>query len=424
MQATLMDSADTSLFLRMSLLLTLGSLSGCSSPGPSARNPDALAREVEASDDAGAGDAEPSPAASDGSTPDTVSAPDDAVDANVAPADVAIVPDVAIAADLVNEDAIVVQDVLDAVQDVPDASGDVIEGCASQPLTLGKVPPDILMILDRSGSMALLPDGSSCGRASTGCGPLSKWAQVTQAVHEVVTATASTIRWGLKLFPDANTCGVNDQVAVDVSLDNAAAIDAFIQAQPPPGGSTPTRAALRSGANHLSNLPGLNARYIVLATDGLPNCADGISASVPDADETIQAVQNIAQANIPVFVIGVGTIVEGEDTLRAMARAGGEAEATATVYFPASTTSELVKVLSTISAATTSCAFGLDAAPVRPDNLVVKAGTATIPRDPTHQNGWDYSGGPASIQLFGSWCNDIQSGTPPKVTAAMSCQDS
>ena len=84
--------------------------------------------------------------------------------------------------------------------------------CGARSKTAMKVAPDILILLDRSGSMnddvnnqMCRPDGGM--GASMGCGASSKWAQVTPAIMQVVSETETDVNWGLKFFPDnsANT---------------------------------------------------------------------------------------------------------------------------------------------------------------------------------------------------------------------------
>jgi hypothetical protein len=61
------------------------------------------------------------------------------------------------------------------------------------------LPADVLILQDRSASMVDDDDDLPCGRR--GCGNGSKWSQVTAALTEVVTATQSSIKWGLKFSP-------------------------------------------------------------------------------------------------------------------------------------------------------------------------------------------------------------------------------
>ena len=88
---------------------------------------------------------------------------------------------------------------------------------------LAKLPPDILIILDASGSMNNDISDTSCG--NNGCGATSKWALMTPAINMVVSQTETTVNWGLKFFADTdNTCGVGNTVPVGVGANNANAV--------------------------------------------------------------------------------------------------------------------------------------------------------------------------------------------------------
>ena len=59
------------------------------------------------------------------------------------------------------------------------------------------LPPDVLILFDRSGSMDEDLTGMVC---AGGCGALSKWSIATAAVTSFLAMTESTVNWGLKLF--------------------------------------------------------------------------------------------------------------------------------------------------------------------------------------------------------------------------------
>ena len=63
---------------------------------------------------------------------------------------------------------------------------------------------DILMVLDRSGSMIDIPDGAPSGSTTT------KWQIVVPSLEAVVSATQSSIFWGMKSFPETYTDSMSD----------------------------------------------------------------------------------------------------------------------------------------------------------------------------------------------------------------------
>src|SRR5207245_2295875 len=159
--------------------------------------------------------------------------------------------------------------------------------------------------------------------------------------------TETTIRWGLKFFPDAGQCGVGAMPAVHIAPMNAAAIGMAIAGTQPNGG-TPTRMAVAGASLYMAALPDPNPKFLLLATDGLPNWLQGAGNTDSDAMGAIQAVTDSAAMGIPVFVVGIGTLAEAQTTLTAMAMAGGVPQAMAPKYYPVSSTAELVSVLGTI----------------------------------------------------------------------------
>jgi hypothetical protein len=286
------------------------------------------------------------------------------------------------------------------------------------------VPPDLLIILDKSQSMTQNADGSACGRGCT----TSKWTQMTAAIKQVVSMTDTTVRWGLKYFADSGTCGVGNAVAVQIGNTTGAMITTSINGTMP-GGSTPTRLAVSSGAQYLTGLTDMNPRYILLATDGLPNCIPNDTNYMDmDPDGAVQAITDAATAGVPTFVVGIGTIPNATATLARMATAGGKAPAAAPGYYQVNTTADLVGVLNTIQGMVASCVFPLAPPPPAPDNIAVHADANSIPKDTTHANGWDYVGTcssaqttPCQIQVYGSWCDRVLAKEFTDVQALYGC---
>ncbi|HEY2729605.1 MAG TPA: vWA domain-containing protein [Polyangia bacterium] len=293
--------------------------------------------------------------------------------------------------------------------------------CGLQQYGLQNVPPDLLIVLDKSGSMGNQPDDTTCPRRGAACE--TKWADMTAGINMVVGQTDTTIRWGLKYFANNNSCAVNPDTAVPVAANNAMAVTTSI-AGTTPGGSTPTRLGVSTGAMYLQALTDPNPKYILLATDGEPNCAPGMAADADDTAGAVQAVMDSATAGIPVFVVGVGNVATAQATLDMMAVAGGRPQsATTPKYYPVANTADLVSVLTKIGGQITTCSFGLGKAPPVPGNIGVYAnpGQVKIPKDPSHANGWDYGAGMTSIELFGAACDDVKSKKTTDVQAIFGC---
>jgi hypothetical protein len=150
--------------------------------------------------------------------------------------------------------------------------------------------------------------------------------------------------------------------------------------------------------------------------------ADDYDAS--DDDGAVDAIAAAQAAGVPVFVVGID-IGGGGDTLDRMAVAGGRPRDDAVKYYPASATTGLVEALQQIVGSIPTCTFTLSSPPPVPENIAVDARLASgevvrVPKDTSHGAGWDYASA-TSIQVYGSWCDDIMSGKVVSVEAIFGC---
>jgi len=304
--------------------------------------------------------------------------------------------------------------------------------CGEVPYSTQPIPPDILILLDASGSMNNDTTDTTC--SNNGCGATSKWAQVTPAINAVVAETESSIQWGLKFFADTDaTCGVGNGVAVPVSIGNAGAIQNAILGRTSANGGlangsrTPTRAAENAGAAYLNGLTDPSPKFLLLVTDGLPNCTPGSSdTAADDSAGTIAAVTAAAAAGIPTMVIGVSTSASPADaTLTDVAIAGGYPRAGSPSYYSVSSAVELTAALHALIGQMPNCTFALPPPPnsnLDSGAIGVVVGGAEIPHDPSHANGWDYtSTGRTAIEIYGPICDDIEAGTQTSVQIVFKC---
>jgi hypothetical protein len=293
--------------------------------------------------------------------------------------------------------------------------------CGLQNYGLMNVPPDLLIVQDKSGSMANDLNDMRCMRG-TMCE--TKWADTVTGINMVVGMTDTTINWGLKYFANNGGCGVNDGAAVPIGPGNGPAISMSL-AGTNPGGSTPTRLAIMSAVAYLQTVMDPNPKFILLATDGEPNCIPGgMDQAADDSAGAVAAVQAAAMAGFPVFVAGVGNVATAQATLNMLADAGGRPQMGATHYYPVNSTADLVNVLKTIGGMIASCSFGLASPPPDPTNIGVYANNNTamkIPKDVTHMNGWDYGTGMRSIVLYGPACDAVKNMTTKTIQAAYGC---
>jgi len=308
--------------------------------------------------------------------------------------------------------------------------------CGQASVPIEAVPPDVLIIEDKSGSMNNDDSDSSC---SGGCGMSSKWTQTVGAVSSVVTSTDSQINWGLKFFSDDNQCGASRAPVVDVANGTGTQIANTLQ-MTTANGYTPTREAVTTGAAYLAALKDSNPKYILLATDGLPNCPVGcsgmthVSSSCGQTDnpsEDMAATQAISDAltkdGIKTFVIGVGNVSSAQNTLNAFAMAGGLAQSgAATSYYAATDPQALETALNTLVGAVFSCTVSLANAPTGLTNVAVSAADQSmggkniaIPQDGT--NGWSFDANHQNILLNGDSCTKLKNGTYTDLNFVYAC---
>ena len=309
-------------------------------------------------------------------------------------------------------------------------SSNIDSNCGAVSRGAAKVAPDVLIVLDASGSMN---DDLMNGTCNGGCGATSKWAQAVAPINQVVTDTQANVNWGLKFFADDTNCAVNGNAAVGVGMNTAGAIATAIMGRTAGNGGvangsrTPTRAAVSQGAAYLMGINDMAPKYIVLATDGLPNCPASGNTGNDDSGPAVTAVANAYAAGIPVFVIGVSTSGTGmaDTTLNMMASAGGLPRAGSPSYYPVSSGAELSAALNTLVGVVASCNFAVGTPPnsnTSTDYIDVFGDGTLIPHDTSHTNGWDYTDAThTSVQVYGSTCDAIMAGTITSVTVTFRC---
>jgi len=279
---------------------------------------------------------------------------------------------------------------------------------------------DIMMVLDRSGSMKDVPDGAPSGSTTT------KWQIVVPAMQQIVTATQSSISWALKTFPEAASDSMSDCAGaltstpdVPMGTANGAAMNAAITVTTPDGNGTPTGDAIKAATAYLKTAADSNPKYLLLATDGEPTCVGTSHDSSNAGPYAVQAVSDALTAGFPTFVVGIATTKTNDNSrLNQLAVAGGAGNPStnplATRYYLADDATPLQAALQAITGQISSCLFPLTTPPPVP-NDPTKAGVylgsnmTKVPYDASKSDGWAYTdSSDASIELYGSWCSMIQ----------------
>jgi hypothetical protein len=287
--------------------------------------------------------------------------------------------------------------------------------CGSQLHRPPKGVADVLLVLDVSSSMSIRNTGAT-----------TRYQDVTTALDTVLPATDSTINWGLMLYPAADSWCSPGQVNVPVLARNAAAVHAFYFQASPGNGYTPTAKTIDNAVAALKQRDDQNPKYIVLATDGQPNC-NPITGGI-DTENAVASVKRAFDEGIPVFVIGlslsVRTTVADQDApavLNQMAVRGGRPRSDPnTRYYAADESAQLVTAMTDIGNQIATCLFSLPSAPPVPDNVLVvyENGPRRLPGPAT----WNYADPQKrSIQLRGSDCDKVLNGTYKSVQILFGC---
>src|SRR5262249_15271955 len=140
-----------------------------------------------------------------------------------------------------------------------------------------------------------------------------------------------------------------------------------------PSSSTPTRVAVQMGTAYMKTLTDSNPKFLLLSTDGLPNCIPTANGGTctnncqnGDMQGAIQAVTDAATAGFPTFVIGIATSSDptSDQTLNGMAMAGGKPQANGPpYYYPVMNQADLSAALTSIVSIASTCVFTIPPAP-------------------------------------------------------------
>jgi hypothetical protein len=293
--------------------------------------------------------------------------------------------------------------------------------CGQLELATDRVIPNIMMIVDRSGSMGW--DFAGNRPVDSGFNPAEeRWAAVEEALvgtepgnEGLVRRLDSIARFGLTLYwkpgenspsmMDGDMCADTDSVAISSSLDNADAIDERFAANSP-SGYTPTAEAVEAVTDSIiASPPPEGPTVYLLATDGLPNGCDQIEEG-EDRTNSINAVTRAfsdPNLGIRTFVLGVSL---NDSHLQDLANAGGGE------YFFVNSVAGLQSALEDIVVQNIPCTASLTDGTIdisqACDGEVRLNGELLTCNDDTR--GWRAVDG-NTIELMGSACEDWRGGS-------------
>ena len=332
-----------------------------------------------------------------------------------------------------------------------------------------QLKPNVMLVLDTSGSMLLPVDATApscapgCGTASAPCaaGCATRIFEVKTSIDGFLASSVANARVGLTTFPADSLCSAPTSQRIELpppsrdDASQAALLEAraqearaLVQAVQPMGG-TPTAATLR----FVGELPGLQDAsdfrddFALLLTDGLPNCNDAHPAQLCggsptpaqeqacactvsscasslcsrgclDADATLEAVRALRAKNIRTIVLGFGAEVVTGDAPRVLAElahAGGMERTCGAVpcdvpFYRAGNATELAEALQRVLIAIDSdpCQYWLAARPSSPETLsVLVDGVDVRPGADT----WNYDVAGNKVFFTGPLCAQLEAST-------------
>ncbi len=328
--------------------------------------------------------------------------------------------------------------------------------CTEGQFALTPRAADLILVVDRSGSMAQGLNGLAAPRGS------SKWTILRDALTATLPMFEADLGVGALFFPAA---GVDPRGAGSCTVPNVALLDVepalgttqrvvSVFDTTSPAGATPTAAALLRAYTYFVRHPDrARAHYLVLATDGGPNCNaslnsdtcvctatrrpgstlcngsfDGLSCldDVRTIDEIAQIASN-AITPISTFVIGLAGQADPvfAATLTAMAVAGGRPNLPpggAPTFYNVAQASDLAAAFTSIQNAISRCSFLTPSRPDDPDAIRLTLDGVSVARDPAHLQGWDWTDPLyGEITLFGAACTAASTHTP-RVIATVACR--
>jgi hypothetical protein len=280
---------------------------------------------------------------------------------------------------------------------------------------------DVLLVLDRSASMDYsITEDCYCVRSAstpgTVCTDTTNCTTRWDAIKPAMTTTLSEtqyVNWGLKFFasPNSSNCVVTNAIEVAVAEDSAAKVQTQINSATL-SLSTPTAAGINAATAYLKTLTDSNKKFILLATDGEPNCG-GTPANINTIDLTgaNNAAAAAFAAGFPVYVIGIGPDLSN---LTQTAKAGGTTD-----YYPVTSPKQLADALSSISKFVGSCSFKAEEVPDDPNNIAVYVNKQLVAKD--SNEGWTFGATNQDIELKGSYCDQITTGQETTVQILLGC---
>lgn len=297
--------------------------------------------------------------------------------------------------------------------------------CGGFVFMIEAVPPNLLIMLDRSGSMESDVPNTN----------LNRWEVAKLAIEQVTTSFDDKIRFGLATYSACvgNGCSAGT-VVVPIADLAAAAINGFLATTVGAGSGDgqnvnndglieylcdsgdPETSTGKSLAAQLGN-PALQDperdNSILLITDGAES-----GECIDDGVDGTTAAMNLFGQTIPVKTFAVGFGGANLDEINNIAAAGGTQ-----MGYVADMAEDLELALDQIANAVATCTFELDQLPPDAAEIFVffDKDPAGVPNEPN--DGWTYDPMTNTVTFHGAACEAIKSGTIVDIDIVYGCNE-
>jgi hypothetical protein len=296
------------------------------------------------------------------------------------------------------------------------------------------------------------------------------------ALENALRDRQDDINFGLTMYPfpefdnepisptdcgaDGNCCEMpnssDPQVFVGQGSDAVDEIITVLDATEP-GGGTPTAVALEYARDYFINGPGDNLsgeKYVLLATDGGPNCNAGLECGADlctanldgqdcagdapngnccdigyagdgsgciDDSNVVDAIEDLRDSGIDTFVVGIPGSEQYSDYLNDFAEAGGRSSGDDTYsYYRVDDVDDLADTFEEITVQlVTSCEIQLDDAPADQPAIAIDCETVSRFSSDGGEAGagnsgevenWTWDGQTGTVELLGETCEQVAAG--------------
>jgi hypothetical protein len=324
---------------------------------------------------------------------------------------------------------------------------------------------NILLVIDKSGSMVATPQGFST----------DKWTALETALKTALTKVQADINFGMILYPFSSTTPIPPEgcerdgtcctveggtAAVNVPIGAGTVTVPQILAKVQdtgPGGGTPTAAALRSAYEYFSTGEGSTLqgdKFVLLATDGGPNCNPTNTCSADrctpildgqitqqtycsgpdrglycvDDQAVISQIEMLKTKGVDTFVVGIPGTEAYASYLDQFAVAGGRTDpnpAATHDYYEVSASGGVEGLTGVFSSITTqlvrACDIALANDPPDPNKVNIAIDCTTIPQQDGEAWEIDQTVTPNILRLKGEVCTKIQETGAKRVDVFYNC---